>query len=376
MRKTLVMLSVTVLLLLAVGIVLVATASGVRAQGLYEDPHHFLVRQLVWLALSAGVGIAASRFDYHWWKEHRNLTIAFCAAVVVGLLLVVCPGIRREVNGSYRWLDLGPLRVQPGEFAKLATVVAMSVWLSRIGWRVRQFRAGALYPAIGLGLLAGLLVLEPDFGATMMVGLTGGLMMFVAGTRLFYLAAFGSLGVAGVAALALMNPNRWTRITEYLHDTPYQVKQALLAFQNGGLWGVGFNNSIQKYNYLPEAHTDLIYAIGGEEFGFFFSIGVIAAFVAILVCGALISMHAPDRLGRLLAFGMTFLLVFQAAWNIAVVTGCTITKGLALPFISYGGTSLITAMAAVGTLVNVGRHVDVSDERLHTQVVKNAAIKL
>ena len=152
----------------------------------------------------------------------------------------------------------------------------------------------------------------------------------------------------------------------------YQLQQAILAFKNGGPWGVGFNQSIQKYNYLPEAHTDFIFAIGGEEFGFIFSVGVLLAYAVLLVCGILISMRAPDRLGRLLAFGMTLLLVFKAAFNIGVVTGCLPTKGLALPFISYGGTNMITALFAIGTLFNVGKHVDVFDARLHTQVVRNA----
>ncbi|MDR2849891.1 MAG: putative lipid II flippase FtsW [Verrucomicrobiota bacterium] len=376
MRKTLVVLSVTVFLLLGIGVVLVATAGGVRAQSLYNDPHHFLVRQLIWCAAALAVWFAASRFDYHWWTETRHLTFGLCVAVLLALALVVCPGIRHEVKGSFRWLSLGPLSVQPSEVAKVLTVIAMSVWLSRIGYRIRLFWKGAVFPALGLGAVAGLLVLEPDYGATMVVCLTGGMLMFVAGTRLAYLAAGGALGLAGVGALVLMNSNRWHRITEFLNDTPYQVQQSLLAFQSGGWGGVGFNNSLQKWHYLPEAHTDFIYAIGGEEFGFVFSILVLAAYVVILVCGLLISMNATDRLGRLLAIGMTFLLVFQAAWNIAVVTGCTVTKGLALPFISYGGTNLVTALAAVGTLLNVGRHIGVYDEAMHTQVVKNAAVKL
>ena len=216
----------------------------------------------------------------------------------------------------------------------------------------------------------------------MVVCVVGGLLMFVAGTRIIYLLGFGAAGIAVVGTFVLANANRMERIRAWLHGeesgsaAAYQLKQALIAFENGGPWGVGFNQSIQKYNYLPEAHTDFIFAIGGEEFGFLFSIGVLLAFVLILVCGIRISQRAPDRLGRMLAFGMTVLLVFQAGFNIGVVTGCLPTKGLALPFMSYGGTNLITAMLAVGTLVNIGRHVDVSDERMHTQVVKNATIKL
>ncbi len=382
MRKTLTTLALTVVMLLGLGIVLLATASAVRAQGLYADPHFFVKRQLMWLVLSVAVVFAASRFDYHWWKETPLMTVGFYVAVVIALLLVFCPGIGGKVKGSYRWLNLGFLRMQPSEFAKVLAVIAMSVWMDRIGWRVRQFWKGAVFPALGLGLLAGLLVMEPDFGSTMVVCVVGGLLMFVVGTRIIYLLLFGLTGVAGVGAMLLTNANRMERINAWLHgedsasSAAYQLKQAILAFENGGPWGVGFNQSIQKYNYLPEAHTDFIFAIGGEEFGYIFSIGVLLAYAIILVCGVLISMRAPDRLGRLMAFGMMLLLVFQAAFNIGVVTGCLPTKGLALPFISYGGTNLITALFAVGTLMNIGRHVDVFDERLHTQVVKNAAMRL
>jgi cell division protein FtsW len=395
MKKTLTTLTLTVVILLSLGIVLLATASTVRAQGLYADPHFFFKRQLMWLGLASVVAFVTCRFDYHFWKQYPLLPVAFYVMVVVGLVLVFCPGIGGKVKGSYRWLNLGPLRMQPSEFAKAATVVLMAVWMDRIGWRVRQFVKGALIPAAGLGALAVLLVLEPDFGSTMVVCVAGGLIMFVAGTRIPYLLVFGGIGAMGVGAKLLTNANRMRRITAWLPDflknliesllpsasgsseaaassAGYQLEQAILAFKNGGPWGVGFNQSIQKYNYLPEAHTDFIFAIGGEELGFAFSISIIIAYAILLVCGILISIRAPDRLGRMLAFGMTLLLVFQAAFNIGVVTGCLPTKGLALPFISYGGTNLITALFAVGTLVNVGLHVDVFDERLHTQVVRNA----
>jgi cell division protein FtsW len=376
MRKTLATLTLTVVMLLGLGIVLLATASAVRAQGLYSDPHFFVKRQLLWLAMSVAVVFVVSRFDYHWWKKTPLLPIGFYLLVVIGLLLVFCPGIGGKVKGSYRWLNLGPMRVQPSEFAKILTVITMGVWLDRIGWRLRQFWKGAAFPSAGLAVLVGLLVMEPDFGSTLVVAVAGGLLMFVAGSRVVYLGGIGLAGAALVGTVIAANANRMKRLTDWWHgegDASYQLDQAILAFKNGGPWGVGFNQSIQKYNYLPEAHTDFIFAIGGEEFGFLFSLAVIVAYAVILVCGVLISQRAPDRLGRLLAFGMMLLLVFQAAFNIGVVTGCLPTKGLALPFISYGGTNLITALFAVGTLMNVGRHVDVFDERLHTQVVRNAA---
>ena len=379
MRKTLATLFLTVVTLLVLGIVLLATASTVRAQGLYADPHFFFKRQLLWLIFSVGVAYVLSAwFDYHWWKEYPALPIALYAVVLIGLVLVFVPHIGGKVKGSYRWLNLGPQHLQPSEFAKIAIVVVMAVWMDRIGWRVRQFVKGALIPAGMLGLFVGLLAVEPDFGATMVVMVLGGSILFVTGTRIWHLLVIGLAGIPPIALLVATNANRMERIRAWLQGedsnsaAAYHLQQAILAFKNGGPWGVGFNQSIQKYNYLPEAHTDFIFAIGGEEFGFVFSVGVLIAYAVLLVCGILISVRAPDRLGRLLAFGMTLLLVFQAAFNIGVVTGCLPTKGLALPFVSYGGTNLLTALFAVGTLFNVGKHVDVFDARLHTQVVHNA----
>jgi cell division protein FtsW len=378
MKKTLTTFTLAVLVLLGLGIILLTTASTVRAQGLHDDPHFFVKRQLMWLGLATIGAIVACKFDYHYWRTYPLLPTAFYVLVVIGLLLVFCPGIGGKVKGSYRWLDLGPLRLQPSEFAKLAIVVVTAVWMDRISWRVRQFVKGALVPAGLLGGFVGLLAFEPDFGATMVVVVLGGGIMFVTGTRILHLLAIGCLFVPPVALLVMTNANRMERIRAWLQGSDsdsaaaYHLQQAILAFKNGGPWGVGFNQSIQKFNYLPEAHTDFIFAIGGEEFGFTFSVIVLLAYAVLLVCGILISIRAPDRLGRLLAFGMTLLLVFQAAFNIGVVTGCLPTKGLALPFISYGGTNLITALVAVGTLMNVGLHIDVFDERLHTQVARNA----
>jgi cell division protein FtsW len=377
MKKTLTVLLLTVVILLGLGIVLVATASNVRAQSLYKSPYAFFYKQLIWLGVATVVGFVASRFDYHLWKKYPVLPILFYLAIIFALALVVCPGVRKLVNGSYRWLIMGPIRVQPSEFAKLAIVVCLSVWMDRVGWRVKQFARGALAPAILIAIIAGLLLAEPDFGATMVVGVLGFGILFVTGVRWMHLILLGCAGIPPVGLLLLFNKNRMDRLMAFFSETgdktaAYQVEQAKIAFKCGGPWGVGFNESIQKYSYLPEAHTDFIFAIGGEELGFVFTIFVVLAFITLLACGILISIRAPDRLGRLLAFGMTLLLIFQAAFNIGVVTDCLPTKGLALPFMSYGGTNLVTALFAIGTLINVGMHVDVSDERIHTHLARDA----
>ncbi len=382
MKKTLTTLSLMVMVLVVLGMAMLSSASTVRAQDIYGDPHFFLKRQAVWLLIAVVTAVVACRFDYHHWKRVRWLPLGFYLAVLAGLVLVFFPVIGGKVKGSYRWLNFGPIHVQPSEFAKIAIVVALSVWMDRVGRQVKEFKLGLLVPTALCGAYAVLLVCEPDFGATMVVLVLGGALIFVSGARVLYLAGIGLCGVVGLAGFVATNANRMERIRAWLEGTgsgspaAYHLRQAILAFQNGGVCGVGLNQSIQKYNYLPEAHTDFIFAIGGEEWGFFFSGTVVLAFLVILVCGVLISLRAPDRLGRLLAFGMTLLLVFQGAFNICVVTGLAPTKGLALPFMSYGGTNLITALFAVGTLMNIGMHVAVYDERMHTEVVRNAVNQL
>ncbi|MCL2104495.1 MAG: putative lipid II flippase FtsW [Kiritimatiellaeota bacterium] len=389
MRKTLITLVLTVVALLGTGIIVLASASCIQG----KTPYFFFLKQVKSLGLAILVGYVCSRFDYHtlwkkWlvWKQYPWGSIVLFVGIAGLMVLTLCPGIAYLHKGSYRWLYWGGKQVfQPGEFAKPAIVVAVAVWLDHVDWRVKQFwRGGAAIPSLLVGVFALLLLLEKDLGAMMVVCVLGVALMFIAGTRKRHLLAVGGCGVLGIAgllatgAMSQMKENRWGRILAWLegNDTAssagYHLKQSILAFQSGGLWGVNLNESIQKHAYLPEAYTDFIFAIGGEELGFFFSVGVVIAYAIVLVCGTLIAIHAPDRLGRLLAFGMTLLLVFQAAFNIGVVTGALPTKGLALPFFSFGGSNLVTALVAVGTLFNVGVHIGVQDERMHTQVVRNA----
>jgi len=395
MKKTLVtLLLLAVVSLLGMGIIVVASAS--VTQG--PTPYYYFQRQLKWVGAAILVGLLFSRFDYHLWKKYLVwekyplFSVGFYLLFAFLLVLTLCPGIAVEHKGSFRWLYLGGKQIfQPGEFAKLAIIVAVAVWLDHVGRRVHQFRRGVAVPAVIIGVYAVLLFLEKDLGAMMVVCLMGGALMFVAGTRIWQLAALAGCGILSIGGAVLtlflvspqsleqMKENRLGRIWAWLEgsgstaDASYQIKQAILAIKSGGLWGVGFNQSLQKYWFLPEAHTDCIFAIGAEELGLCFSLGMLVAYAVLLVCGILIAIHAQDRLGRLLAFGMTLLLVFQAAFNIGVITGLLPPKGMALPFMSYGGSNLLTAMFAVGTLFNILLHMDVYDERMHTVVVRDAA---
>ena len=382
MKQVRVVLGLSVLALVAIGFVVLSSAGG--PVGLRTPPsfdqYHFVKQQAKWLVLSLPLLFSAMFFDYRNWRKYPWLTVAMYIAVIIALCAVF--GFR-PVNGSRRWLMFGPVRVQPSEFAKVALVIALSVFLDKIGWRIELFRKGACLALAVVALPMALAVAEPDFGSTMVLGLTGGVLMVVAGMRVRHMLMIGGAGFLGVGSLLLSNANRMRRIAAWLPEgvksllsqwcpwlgdltvstedaieANHQLNQALVAIRKGGEMGVGFGNSMQKQMYLPENHTDFIFAIGAEEWGIVFSLLLLALFVTVFVCGIVISAKACDRLGKLVAFGVTFLIFFQAMFNMGVVTGLLPTKGLALPFISYGGTNLMSAFISIGILMNVSRQSD------------------
>lgn len=381
MRKVLTTLCLAVLTLVVFGLVSVASSSAVRAVALRGDPHFFWKRQVIWCALGVVCALVAARIDYHVWRR-RDFQIALAVGTAGILALVLVPGIGELINGSRRWIRLPFFSIQPSEFAKIAVVISLAAWLDAIGWRTKRFVKGFFIPSVALAVVLGLLMMEPDFGATFVVGALAGCLLFAAGVRIVYLCSGVVLALAGFAAMVWHDPVRWARVSAWMSGpdsgakAAHQMKQSILAFVNGGVRGLGLNKSVQKHFYLPEAHTDFIFAISGEEFGLVGTLSVVLLFVTILVCGIWIALKAPDRLGRLIAFGLTVMLVFQAALNIGVVIGALPTKGLALPFISYGGTNMLAALIAVGILVNIGRHIEEIEFDAHAQMVRNAAQRI
>ena len=380
MKQARVVLGLSVLALVAIGFVVLSSAGGPVGDRRYHDLCYFVKQQAKWLALALPLFAGAILFDYRKWREHPWMTIAMYAAVVLALCMVF--GFR-PVNGSRRWLILGPVRIQPSEFAKVVVVIATAVFLDKAGWRIELFWKGAARALAIIGLPMVLAVAEPDFGSTMVIALSGGVLLFIAGMRWLHMIVLGAIGLVGVGSLLITNGNRMRRIAAWLpevakeklsawcpwlgdltvssedaREANHQLDQALIAIRNGGETGVGFGNSMQKQLYLPENHTDFIFAIGAEEWGLGFSLLLLALFVTVFVCGVIIALKSQDRLGRLVAFGMAFLIFFQALFNMGVVTGLLPTKGLALPFISYGGTNLMTALIAIGVLINVSRQTD------------------
>ena len=352
MRKAaLIWFGFVVTCLVALGLVVLFTASQANAVRLHDDAYYFIRRQFEYLAVGLVVATCVALFDYRKWRDYPVLVWLFF--VVVMALLCAVFGFK-AVNGSHRWIALGPIRVQPSELAKMMTVVLLSVWFDRSGQRVEEFWRGALWPGVFIVVISIPVLLEPDFGSTMVIGFVGGLLMLVAGTKLRYLLPFGFAGGVVVAFRVLTNANRIARLFD--ESKQYQVNMALAAIGNSNVWGAGLGESMQKHLYLPEAHTDFVFAVGAEELGIVFSLAVVLLFLAFFLLSVYIACKATDRFGRYLVVGMAFIVFFQAMFNIGVVCKALPTKGMALPFFSYGGTNLLSAFFAVGTILSVGIH--------------------
>lgn len=347
-----------VVALLTLGMIMLASASGVKAEARYDDQFYFVERQALWIC----VGITASFFtfflDYNFW---RRFAVPLLVISMLSLALLLVPGLAPNVGGSIRWFRFGKVSIQPSEMAKFALVVFVAWWMARERRRAGTLVMGFLAPIGVVGLLAGLILLEPDFGTTVLCGLVAVALMFVGGTRWFYLLFSVLLGGGFMAAMIYYDKVRAARILAFLDPekyaatSGYQLLGALNAFITGGLYGKGLAKGVQKFFYLPEAHTDFIFAVIGEEMGLFWSLVVVLLFAGFFTCGLMIVWKTRDVFARLLALGITLLITFQAIINIAVVTGCMPTKGLPLPFMSYGGSSMVMTLFMVGVLCNIAR---------------------
>jgi cell division protein FtsW len=373
MRRAATLLSMIVMLLVVLGVVMLYSTSSARS----VTPHYYLQRQIVWLILAAMAAVVITRLDYHVW---RRLVVPLLAVTVLLLILVFIPGVGSEIKGSHRWIRFGPLGIQPSEFSKIAVIVGMSAYMARFGRYGYLFTKGLLYPMAGLGVLAMLVLLEPDFGTTFTAVAVGMVIMFAGGSRVLYLVEVGVLGLAGFVVAIFYDPVRLGRVLAFLWpekypDKAYHLMQSLDAFYLGGAFGVGLGNSMQKRFYLPEAHTDFILAIIAEELGLVATLLVLLLFVGYFVCGMTISNRAPDTFGRLLGFGVTMMICLQAAINMVVVTGLGPTKGLPLPFISYGGSSLVVSIFMSAILLSIAR-ATASEEKPATRGIKDRAHRL
>ena len=356
MQKTLSLFIGIVLVLATLGILILASASSAK----YDDASYFVVRQLRWLVIAFCLAYVAMHFNYQF---YRKLAIPLAVVSILLLVLVRIPGIGHEINGSWRWLKFGPLTLQPSEISKLAIIMLFAWWLARNQRRIDELKRGIIIPFGMLACFVFPIVVEPDFGTTMLVSSVVVFMLFLGGVSIAPLLATSLIGLFCVVFAIFQNEERMGRIFAFLdpqkyeNDEAWQLVNALRAFASGGMngwWrGQGFGNSMQKYNYLPEAHTDFIFPIIGEELGLLVALGVMAMYLVLFIFGLKIAFNARDDFGRFLAFGITLMITMQALINFAVVTGCVPTKGLALPFISYGGSSMVVSAVMVGILVNI-----------------------
>lgn len=353
--RTSVILPIFIAIAMAVFALIVISYAGAKDAGASANLFHYFKMQLIFVILSVFVVTIVAHVNYRIYKTDV-LFWTIIAMTLISLLLVLVPGIGVSVKGSQRWIGLGSLRLQPVEFVKLAVVMVMSAHMDRIEGLVNTFRWKVILPpAI---LLAGAtigLALQPDYGGTAIVCLLAGLMLLIGGWGWKKCLALGLIGITAIALLVLTNENRMRRLQNESSDSNYQAAQSEIAFRNGGLLGQGLGKGMQRQGYLPECHTDFIFSIIGEDYGLVGTGLVWMGFILILGCGTVISFYAPDKQGMLLAFGATMVICAQAVANMAVVTHLIPTKGLALPFFSYGGSSLLSSSIALGFIINVGR---------------------
>ncbi len=342
-------LVVAALGLVTLGLVMVYSAGSWLGHELHRDWDFFLVRQGSFAAVGVVVMLVASRIDY------RILRRFAPHAMAVAVVLLVAVLFTQEINGARRWLRAGPINLQPSEVAKIALAIFLSSILARQGERVRTFKLGFLPIMTVSGLTMLLVLAERDLGTTILLGSLTLTLLFVAGTRLVYVAAAVMVAAPVVWSQIVGVAYRRARLEEFLASGGYQVKQALISIGSGGAFGLGLGSGRQKLGFLPENHTDFILATIGEELGLA-GIVLVLALVALLVWRGLVAArHAPDRFGTYLAVGLSFLFGMQALVNMAVVLDVIPAKGITLPMLSYGGSSLVTSMAAVGLLLSVSR---------------------
>ena len=351
-------LAAVVVVLDIVGLAMVLSASSVHDLRVYHSAWYSFIRQLIYVVVGAGVMLIAIRVDYRRWRKLAAPLLGVC---LVLQLAVLVPGVGVRVSGSARWLGAGPLQFQPSEITKLALALFAADVLCRRAGRVRD-GAYALMPVLAAFAAVGLLVMaQPDMGTTLVMACIVLGMLYVGGVP--FISMFGLLvtGVLAAVVLGLAEPYRRARMFAFVHpladksNTGYQSVQGLVALSAGGLFGRGLGASRAKWGFLPNAHTDFIFAIIGDELGLVGTVLVVGLFAAFAVLGVRAAVRAPDRFGALLAAGITAWIVGQAIINIGAVIGLLPVTGVPLPFVSYGGTSLVIAMGAVGVLLNVAR---------------------
>lgn len=351
-------LFISVLLISTFGIIMIYSASYVWAEYKFQDPFKFVKNQGIFFLLGIFFMIMISKIPFSFFKKHCKKFFLFC---IVLLIAVLIPGIGTVRNGSRSWFGIGSFGIQPSEFTKLAMILFTANYLTKHEKEMKKFKKGIL-PILGLTLfIFFLIMLQPDFGTGVILVMAIMGMLFVGGVPISFFLKLGAIGVIGIVGLILAAPYRLTRILSFLNPwkdplgSGFQIIQSLYAIGPGGLFGYGFLNSRQKHFYLPEPQTDFIFSIISEEFGFMGILIVASLFLFIIYRGFTIARNSSELFPKYVAFGITFQIAFQAILNLMVVVGLIPVTGVTLPFLSYGGSSLLITLCGIGILLNISR---------------------
>jgi cell division protein FtsW len=353
----------SVLVLILFGLVMIASAGIAYSKTRFDDPYFFFKHQLFYGIIPGIFALfITQRINYHFW---RTISMPFFITSIVVLFLVFVPGVGSRIYGASRWIQLGALSFQPSEMLKLSIIIYLAAWLENRIEKVKDFFEGLIPFLIILGIVSFLLVKQPDMGTLGVIIIIAISIFFISGAKFSHIALMGTLGISALLVLVKTEAYRMNRLLVFLHPEMdprgigYQINQALLAVGSGGLLGVGLGHSLQKFNYLPEPVGDSIFAIIGEELGFVGAISLVAVYVFFAVRGLRISKKAKDRFGKLVACGIVVWIISQAFINIAAILALIPLTGVPLPFISYGGTSIVFLLAGVGILLNISKSSEV-----------------
>ncbi len=348
----------TSIILSLFGIVMIYSASSIWAEYKFNDAFHYLKYQSIFFIVGVIIMLIISKIDYKVYYEKANLILSIC---LILLILVLIPGIGSIRNGSRSWFGIGPFGIQPSEAAKLGLIIFTSKYLSKSNKFLKSYKQG-VFPILGITLLIFFLImLQPDLGTGVILVMSIISLLFIAGVNMKFFLGIGILGIISITILIIIAPYRMNRITSFINPwndalgTGFQIIQSLYAIGPGGLLGTGFLNSVQKHFYLPEPQTDFIFSIIAEEFGVAGAFIVTILFSLILYRGIKIALNSQDLFSKYLSFGMVFQIIFQTLMNLMVVIGMIPVTGVTLPFLSYGGSSLLISMTSIGILLNISK---------------------
>ena len=352
-------LLISVLILSIFGLLMIYSASNIWSEYKYNDPYKFIKNQLLFFIIGLILIYIITKIDINFIKKNSNNILLICFILLV---LVLIPGIGKVRNGSRSWFGIGPLGIQPSEFAKLGLIIYTSKYLSSNDKIIKNIKTGLLPLFTIILIFALLIMLEPDFGTMMVIILTLSVLIYVSGPNLKFFIKLAMIGLLAITGLIIIAPYRMKRIVSFLNPwsdplgSGFQVIQSLYAISPFSLLGTGFNSSIQKNFYLPEPQTDFIFSIIAEEFGIIGSIFVITCFAYIFYRSIKISLKQTDLFKKYLSFGLSFGIILQASLNLAVVTNLIPCTGITLPFLSYGGSSLLISMTSIGLILNISKN--------------------